>query len=173
MEDERATTVSRRDLIKKSAIVGGVIWATPMVMAGPAGAAGALGCPNCPDGMLYGLKNDTSNGTNITTVGGGATCVVVPAGGVKDAECLYNAGLITISASGSTTTFVLSPGIEYCQAAAKGAQNAPGGPCAQSNAAVQEDTPSAGFTTIVVTHPTLSHTELIVCVTGSLPSECL
>jgi len=168
-EQDNSIRMDRRDLLKKSVVAGGIVWAAPTVFASPASAAGVGACPDCPPGRLFGLKNDSANSENPTTIGGGATCVTNP-GGLGDGTCLVDNG-ITIDASAGTVTFVLSPGIQYCQAAAKGGNNEPD-PCAASNTVVQANTPSAGFTTVTVTHPTLSHSEIIVCVNGTLPQGC-
>ena len=46
-EEQQPTTSSRRDLIKKGAVAGGVVWAAPLVssvVAGPAGALETIPC---------------------------------------------------------------------------------------------------------------------------------
>jgi hypothetical protein len=42
---ESEQRLSRRDLIKKAAVTGGIVWATPVIMTSPAFAAGTVGTP--------------------------------------------------------------------------------------------------------------------------------
>src|SRR5688500_17293650 len=49
------TSVTRRDLLKRSAIAGALIWAAPVIVAQPAGATHECGsCTGC--NRLYGIK---------------------------------------------------------------------------------------------------------------------
>lgn len=48
IKERRAAGVSRRDILKKGAVAGGVVWATPLVLSTPAYAAGSLADDLCP-----------------------------------------------------------------------------------------------------------------------------
>lgn len=93
--DEQATPSSRRDLLKKGAIVGGAVWAAPVVQtltAGPAGAAGSVP-PSCvltvtpapgvtcaePAGTAYRGRTAAGGGQyRLTDNGGGVFTVTWP-----------------------------------------------------------------------------------------------
>lgn len=166
--------VSRRDLLKRSAVVGGVVWAAPALLSGPlAGPAGAqtAPCTDCPPGSKFGVKHNNEGSCDCEAVGdpnSPGTCVSTqPNSGC----CLEAAGLIQFSGCNTTThTYVLQPGVIFCEGAGKGAGTAPD---ACTAAAVQTNTPSSGQTTVIITSSTLSHSELVVCVPGTKPANCV
>jgi hypothetical protein len=174
--------IDRRDLIKKSVAAGGLIWAAPTVLAGTAVAAsGGVGaCLDCPPGNLYGVKNDDDTNQELEEISGKATCIPTPGqdppAHLKNGVCFIGKGLTWSygghSAAGHTHNWVLSPALQFCMAGAKGAGKAAEGACDDASVVVQPNTPSAGFTTVLVTHPTMSHSEIIFCLRGTKPQSC-
>lgn len=170
---ESSSTIDRRSLLKKGAVVGGLAWTAPVVFASAASAAGIGACPDCLDGNLYGIKNDSANSkafTGIPAGGNEATCVDAPAG-LKDGSCWDGKGVTwaRVTTGGvNCHEYTLSPALSFCDAAAKG-DNASGDPCAESTVTVTEQ---GGNTIVRVCHPTLSHSEIIFCAKGTDPVGC-
>jgi hypothetical protein len=169
--------ISRRDLIKGAAAAGGVIWVAPTLFASPAGAVQTTGCANCPPGQTFGLKfeNNPQGGGNACTcqgISGAGSCLST---GLPSGCCLIDAGLITpptnqCGPDSTSHTYILQQGVQFCQGAAKSGQECNIG---GSNVIVVNN--PDGTTTVTITDttpPALSHSEIIVCVLGTLPSEC-
>ncbi len=160
--------LSRRDLIKKSVIAGGVAWVAPTVLASPAYAAN--GC-NCADNTFFGLKfnNDANScqgpGTNPSKGNCGASAGL---SNFRNGCCLVAAGLITFSNAGNTKhTYVLKQGVRFCNAFGKFGED-----CTQVTGVTVTNNPD-GTTTVVVQGSNLSHSELYVCVDGTtIPAGC-
>lgn len=86
--------LSRRDLITRTAVAGGLVWAAPVLLASP---AGAIHDPcACHDGLIYYIKISSQQGVNC----GNITC-----SGVNEprnptylcGECLVESGVVVIS----------------------------------------------------------------------------
>jgi hypothetical protein len=177
-ESSGKTGISRRDLIKRSAIAGGIAWVAPAVLTQPAAAATSyLGCSNCPTGRLYFLRQ-TSAGvcTNSNPVnsclndnqGSPPPSQTYPAGcGTTSHCCLITAGFVSVSGTSPTHTWVLDPGVNFCGAHAFG-----GGNCEGVTVNVVNNTPSAGFTTVTVTKDNMSHSDIAVCIPGTVIPSC-
>jgi hypothetical protein len=171
--------ISRRDLIKRSAIVGGVAWVAPVILAKPAAAATTyLGCTNCPTGQLYFLRWTSAgvcaNSTIVNSClnnnqGSPPPSQTYPTGcGGSDNDCcLITAGLVAVSGTSPTHTWVLDPGVNFCGAHAFG-----GNSCTGVTVLVTPNSPSAGFTTVTVTKSNMSHSDIAVCVPGTTVGGC-
>lgn len=103
--------ISRRDLIKKSAVAGGVVWAAPTLLAQPAFASHGSHCGVDPCQNYCRVKIDPTGGTYAGGVcetgaaSGGFFCVTT----VPDPQvtCCPGTGLFTVTgtaASGFTIT---------------------------------------------------------------------
>lgn len=175
-EQEMATTgVSRRALIKKAAVAGGIAWVAPTVLANPAFAANACGCL---DTQLFALKFQ-NNSQDCTAPGanprGDGNCLARNNNtNFRDGCCLKTAGLITGPTYGpNTATFTLASGLTFCSGFSKCGPNCLG--TATSN--VVATTNQNGTTTVVFNcvgvQEGLSHLELLVCVNGTaIPAGC-
>lgn len=188
--------IGRRDLLKKGAVAGGLVWASPMVFSSSAGAqVGA--CGSCDSTRLFGLKFNNPNEIDTLPTGtsGSGNCLTASAQ-APDTDCLgdfYTAPKQTGSGDDDDQhTWVLQPGLELCQVAAKVGQGQNSEPpfdsngclacptggatlasCATSTAGIITVTPTAnGGTKVVVKHPDLSHSEILFCYRGS-PLACL
>lgn len=129
--------VSRRDLIKKSVVAGGLVWATPTLLATPAGAEHS--CEHC--NFLFGIKF-----TRPGSCGGTAPCSA-PGTTASPGNCLASAGhtgfadgccLLTTTAVSCTVGGVTEthPYVELICYPAETAGCAPTAPCTTSNTAV-------------------------------------
>jgi hypothetical protein len=158
--------LSRRDLIKRSAVVGGVAWAAPTILSSlssPA-AAGVNGCCSGPNAFL--LKSSDQCGCEIG--GGVGDCLTGNAN-----CCLFNNG-VTLSCTETTHTWTLAAGIQFCQGAAKVGEACAQGDCLTGapNVVVTQN----GTTTVTITGTAdpgcgLSHSEIVVCA-DTLPAGC-
>lgn len=107
-EQTGSAGLSRRDVLKRSAVVGGLVWVAPTVLASPAGAT-----PPCPPAQRYAIKHD-----------GGRTCET-PGTEPSEGNCAASAGFtlfndgcclepgpvtFTESSGGATHTYVLAAG---------------------------------------------------------------
>lgn len=173
MGDDSAAGISRRDLIKKSVVVGGLVWVAPTVVASPAGAGGNQPCGHCPAGTVFGIKHDvgtpgcTTPGANPN--GGGNCSAIAGVTTFRPGCCLETAGLVTFTiVSAGVHRYHLAPGVTMCSASAKCA-----GTCfTTAPQVVVVDNPD-GSTDVTVSCSNLSHSELIVCVRGtSIPTAC-
>jgi hypothetical protein len=177
-DDRRTGEVSRRDLLKKSAVAGGVIWATPMVLSSTAGAQ-AVTCPqgSCP--TYHRIKIDSgeqpvadAGGTGvkcnyfIDLHGGGQCALPVPTGGslVTTTCAQFNAAVKTVEDNpagfpGNSVKIVLEDGFQFVAGFSKkgaqvGDQQCPG---AQGSSAII----TVNCTTAVFREN--SHIELLYC----------
>jgi hypothetical protein len=169
--------ISRRDLIKRSAIAGGIVWVAPAVLAQPAAAATTyLGCTNCPTGRLYFLRQtNTGECTNSNPVnsclnnnqGSPPPSQTYPTGcGTTSQCCLITAGFVSVSGTTPTHTWTLQPGVNFCGAHAFG-----GGDCTGVTVNVTSG-PCSGCTTVTVTKANMSHSDIAVCIPGTVIPGC-
>lgn len=156
--------LSRRSLLKKSVVAGGLVWAAPTILSQPAWAAG---CCTCTGGTIYSIKLD-----------GNTTCVT-PGTNPSPGNCLASAGcyaasgvglcgnLIKPISFGSQCTEVdLASGVAVCTAYVKCAND-----CIYTAGQNLGPSPSnPGYTRYRFCCPTanLSHFELAVCVGGTV-----
>lgn len=215
--------IGRRELLKRGAVAGGLVWASPMVFSATAGAQSATvgDCPDCPTDRFYGLKfnngpDDESGNTcpglpgepvpgedecTEDPVTGGTGCFEsLPSGGGGSGNCLQSSTEVPPgclepyfdfigSCDGKTHTWVLQPSLQLCQAAAKvgvGSPNYTGDNqgCLVCPTSDPEDITvtcdgapidvsiTGGVTTVTITDPALSHSEILFCYKGS-PLSCL
>lgn len=188
--------IDRRELLKRGAVAGGIVWASPMVFSATAGAAVVGACTDCPDDRLFGLKYNNIEGDNSRTKtrnsfeeipdrnNGQGNCLTASASlppGCIEYGTYFS---FTSNADGTVHTWTLQPGLEFCQAAAKvgdgtvdgegcfscGGANVPcdGTPDPEPRINVSS---SGGVTTITITDPALSHSEILFCYKGS-PLPC-
>lgn len=182
-EHFEATGLSRRDLLKRSAVVGGLVWIAPTVLASPASATVVTCTPERRFAIKH-LKDGTclTPGTNVAVAGncaakGGFTAFHAGC-------CLENpGGVITFTSSngGNTHTYHLPVGVGfaaafvYCGGKGEGDQGTAQGCWPHQephNEHVTEDANPDGSTTVVMTCTTLVHSELIVCMSGSNVPGC-
>jgi hypothetical protein len=116
-DNEPGGTISRRDLLKKSAVAGGIVWATPMILSDVAHAA--ITCESCPPGKKYTIKYETPEtgtlGACTADSGEGNACydASLPSG------CNLVAGTPTFVPNGSgggTVTITIVAGVIVCAA---------------------------------------------------------
>lgn len=88
MVDATSGGMSRRDLIKKSAVAGGLVWASPVLLQGVASAQ--TNCRSCPNGVLYTLKIPSGSAVNC-----GQGCLERFTCGT----CLFDVGAVTFVAT--------------------------------------------------------------------------
>jgi hypothetical protein len=141
LEQEGSTTnVSRRDMLKRSAVVGGaLVWATPVVqsMVHPAFAAGADGTPVdlCPPGTtLHRFKFEVVGTAVICSTDGtgdspGGQCTFPGWGDAEDGNCAEASGTLSDGDLCMTITFAPSCGANTATALVKTGSKEPGGPC--------------------------------------------
>jgi hypothetical protein len=165
--------LSRRDLIKRSAVVGGVAWAAPTILSSlssPA-AAGVNGCCSGPnvfrlksgDGCATTPTCSTGVGVNDCLTTFGANC------------CLFSNG-VTLSCTATTHTWTLAAGIQFCEGAAKVGEACALGSCLTGPANVSHTHNANGTTTVTITGSAgagcgLSHSEIVVCA-PTRPAGC-
>lgn len=84
--------LSRRELITRTAVAGGLVWAAPVLMASPASAQ--FDTCGCGDGLVYFIKIASAHGVNC----GNITCT-----NLDDAKtavcgtCLVESGIVVIA----------------------------------------------------------------------------
>jgi hypothetical protein len=158
--------ISRRQLVRRTAVVGGAIWATPLVLTGPAFGQNYGSC-TCPAGRLFKLK--TEGNCNCAASNDDNDCID-PNPTLGAAGCCLIPSLITVDCSTDYThEYTLQPGVELCAAGGKG-----GNAC--DGTTITETANNDGTTTVTIFNPPpqeLSHTDIVVCVTGSLPPSCV
>lgn len=177
--------IGRRDLLKKGAVAGGLVWASPMIFSATAGAqVGA--CVDCPSDRLFGLKfNNPGSLESLPSNGGGpGNCLDASAAAPPACfEGFFTAPKKNVSDSNSRHTWVLQPSLELCQVAAKVGQGQATPPfdatgCYACSTSTNCDSDiitistENGVTTVVVTDSALSHSEILFCYKGS-PLSCL
>lgn len=188
LEDGR---IGRRDLLKKGAVAGGLVWASPMVFSGTAGADHPIdvgACNDCPHHQLYGVKYNNGTGfESLPTASNPGNCLTSSAPFPPDCFQEQNLFTIAVSDGGDTHTWILAEGVEFCMAAGKvggGTVEEGEDDCFSCGGSVPCDggttdpeprinvTPLSGNRTqIVVSDPALSHSEIIFCYRGS-PISC-
>lgn len=163
-ENKKNRDVTRRELIKKSIAAGGAVWVAPVLLSQPVSAQ-SQGCEDCPPGSFFRLKStdacgcDSGVGANDCLTTGIASC------------CLFNNGVTLSCPDEDTDVWTLAPGIEYCAAASKA-----GTGCNEGNYSINVVNNQDGTTTVTINDPSpqsLSHSEIQVCVRGSLPGSCI
>ena len=170
--EQQSTGVSRRDLIKKAAVAGGVAWVAPTVLANPAFAANPCGCSEGANGQLFGIKFQEGSSTCASpgaNASGEGNCGAIDGiTNFRDGCCLVTAGIVSAPVySGGAATITLGPGVSLCKGFSKCGPN-----CLSSSAQVST-TPGDNGTTIVrfdcdsAPQGGLSHLELFVCVNGT------
>ena len=166
--------LSRRDVLKRSAVVGGLVWVAPTVLTSSAGASTTLA--TCPASSRFVLKHEAPNRGCETSGRNPSPGNCAASAGFtefRDACCLEAAGLITFTQTNPQThTYVLASGVALAGAFGK---------CANScfahqvpHNAVVSDVKNAGTgeTTVTITCSNLSHSEIVVCFTGTQAPNC-
>jgi hypothetical protein len=159
--------MSRRQLVRRTAVVGGAVWATPLILSSQAFAASFGNCPNCPTGRLFSLR--TEGPCNCTDTNPNNACLPSNPAGIKNGCCLIPSHIqVQCAANFSSVTYTLAAGVQFCAAGGKG-----GSDCDDTDTVTVTQNPN-GTTTVVVSQPNLSHVDLVVCVPGSppLPAGC-
>lgn len=107
---DQTSGVSRRDLLKKSAVAGGIVWAAPMILSDTAGAT-YMGSPEDCKAYYWCKFKTTDSPPNITTSEGAPShCYNEGKGGDPDgpgyvAARTYGSACETVkSVSGNTIT---------------------------------------------------------------------
>lgn len=169
MRDETSERgLSRRDLIKRSAVVGGVVWAAPTLLSGLSSPAAAQTSGCCSGPNVFRMKSE--NSSCVAGGGGAANCLT----GGTSSNCLCNNG-VTLSVGANTHTWTLSPGIQFCAGAAKVGEACEDGSCLTDPPFVTTATVD-GTTVVTITGSAdegcgLSHSEIIVCA-NTRPAGC-
>jgi len=156
--------VSRRELLKASVAAGGLAWVAPQLLSQPVSAQTGT-CSNCPSGSFFRLKSTDQCGCDSGV--GANDCLTT---GINSC-CLFNNGVTLSCPDGDTDVWTLAPGIEYCAGAAKS-----GTECNAGNYSITVVNNPDGSTTVTINDPSpqsLSHSEIQVCVRGSLPGPCV
>ena len=138
--------VSRRELLKKSALAGGAVWVAPVILASSAGATGSS-CPkgSCPtyhrvkfDNNEQPVANATNTGVEcgafVDLSGGGQCPLPAPAGTIVATTCAqFNSHVLVVDdiAPGNSITITLKPGYQFVAGFSKkggpvGGQHCPG-----------------------------------------------
>lgn len=169
-EQIESAGLSRRDVLKRSAIVGGLVWVAPTVLSSPAGAT-SMGCPPA---NRYAIKHNvgqacTAPGANPST----GNCAASAGFDASQNGCCLEPSLVqfTESNGGATHTYVLAAGVALVQAFGKCAK-----PCYQygdpEGVVIKDTDPATGKTTVTISCSSLSHSEIIVCLSGSNLPVC-
>lgn len=186
MTEIDVTGLTRRDVIKRSAVVGGLIWIAPTVLASPAGAT-VYPCKGCT-GTAYGLRH-TGTGTGAvcstpgTAVNVAGNCGVQP--NPHDSNdpyvnsfvagcCLKAAGLVTFTSPNAQTHIYTWPaGVNICG----GAFGFCNGVCkSQFDPEVTEDFTDPNdptrFSGVTIVCAGLTHSEVYLCIEGTNIPNC-
>jgi hypothetical protein len=158
------SNVSRRELLKKSVAVGGLAWVAPQLLSQPVSAQTGT-CVDCPSGSFIRFKSSDTCGCESGV--GAQDCLTT---GIASC-CLFNNGVTLSCPDEDTNVWTLAPGIEYCAGAAKSGTN-----CNAGNFSIVVVNNPDGSTTVTINDPSpqsLSHSEIQVCVRGSLPESCI
>jgi hypothetical protein len=105
--------LSRRELLKRSAVVGGVVWAAPMISSGTAWGQSATPCCNCEGGEVIYAKFAPGNSQTCQN-----QCLQPNVFGVVhrySVECLVEQGLLglcdDVSSNASTASIAFGDGV--------------------------------------------------------------
>lgn len=172
-EHSESTGLSRRDVLKGSAVVGGLIWIAPTVLASPAGAGGVT----CPPGSLYAVKHVAGQAA-CGTPGDDPSTDCAAAGGYtafKNGCCLVTGGLITfeVTTEGSEKlhVYTLAAGVGFvegfvrCGSICKSHDHT-------AHGCVVDELNDDGTTTVTFSCTDLVYSELFVCVSGTTVPNC-
>lgn len=177
MHDDQDETagLSRRDLLKRSVVVGGLAWVAPTVLAAPAGAT----VVNCPAAQRYAIKhNNVSTGAGPCEVPGKnpstGNCAASDGTTEFQSGCCLEPGLVQFasSAGGTVHTYTLAPGVGFSRAYAKCGNVCHPHVDPHNEFVTEEQDPATGITTVVMSCANLSHSELVVCLSGSNLPVC-
>lgn len=87
---------SRRDMLKKTVVAGGLIWAAPTILSAPAGAQTSSNCRDCENnGVLYRVKISSATSANC-----GDACIDIRGvygsgpGQPRCGSCLFDVGAL-------------------------------------------------------------------------------
>lgn len=172
VEEHGPGGLSRRDLITRTAVAGGLLWAAPVLMASP---ASAQECPPCPTGEQFRLRIASAVNVNCQTQG--QPCLE----GLRCGECLVEAGLITVNSYNTQTgaTITLSGSLAVASAAAKFGQECVNVACAGTSVGPTTGGQVTVAGNVVTATPgagpggPLNFVELLVCVVqGTPPANC-
>ncbi len=153
--------LSRRDMIKRTAVAGGIAWAAPTLWAAPAGAVQTgPGCQECEnDGILYYVKIASASSANC-----GQACIDLGTYDSKPGEprcgtCLFESGAITFVVTESFTNgqtrkarVTLDPRLRLVETGAQFKGDCHNVVC--TNGFVQDPPPGPGRPTITVVQGT-------------------
>lgn len=140
-DSQERSGLSRRELLKRSAVAGGVVWATPTVLASAAGATSTVNCPtgSCPTLHIVKLDNKeqpiptNANGSQVTCgnffvdLGDGGSQCQFSTGGytVSDTTCAqFNSHLLKLENNvpgypGNSIRITLKPGYQFVEGFSK------------------------------------------------------
>jgi hypothetical protein len=161
--------ISRRELVRKTAVVTGTVWATPLILSSQAFGASFGACPNCPTGRLFALRVEDPGCVCSDTNDNNDCLSASPAGIAQGCPCLIPSHVtFTCNRTNGQLTevvFTLAQGVQFCDGGGSGANNCEGD--------VVTVTPNPdGTTTVTVFKSNLSHADIVVCVAGSPPPPC-
>ncbi len=173
MDAQDTTGLSRRDVLKRSAVVGGLVWIAPTILAGPAGAS----VVTCPANRRYAIKHGSPNrGCEVPGRNAGGTGNCAADGGVTEFQngCCLEPTLVSFveSANGTIHTYTLAPGVGFSRGFAKCASVCYEHVDPHNEFVSEERDESTGITTVIMTCSNLSHSEIIVCLDGSNLPVC-
>jgi hypothetical protein len=167
--------ISRRDLLKRSAAAGGVVWVSPTLRSQPAWAVDIGACSDCPDGAAFRFKTSTHEGCACDPGGDSGEGNCLAGVGATKSCCLVTAGVVSVICETGKETWTLAAGIQFCRVDVKCASA-----CISFTASGTSGVATATVTvnpdqttTVVIGCSSISHSELVVCVRGSIPSTCL
>jgi len=165
--------LSRRDVLKRSAVVGGLVWIAPTILAGPASAT----VVTCPANRRYAIKHGSPNqGCEVpgTNAGGSGNCAAQAGFTEFQNGCCLEPTLVRFvaSANGTTHTYTLAPGVGFSQGFVKCANDCHRHVDPHNEFVIEDQDPVTGITTVIMTCSNLSHSELIVCLDGSNLPVC-
>lgn len=186
MSEESTSGITRRDILKKSVIAGGLVWIAPTILASPAGAT--VG-PCCPE--PFGIRHDVAGACRspLTSTTDPDNClyqqhlnddtpprpITLFSGPFRPGCCLITAGLVTFTRSpdGMTHIYTFGPGVTLCGGAFVRCGTA--GCRTQYDDDVIETLDGSGRVVrldIRCLSGVLGHSEVLVCVEGSGVPGC-
>ena len=105
--------ISRRDLIKKSAVAGGVVWAAPTLLAQPASASHGSHCAvRCQSYCRVKLEPGSGGNYNpsqnceSSPTAGGFQCVTTIPGDAPATTCCPGTGTYTVTGNSATSVTI-------------------------------------------------------------------